>query len=154
MRVTGADRRRAIALADQFDDFITPTFEIDQFVAACSGRNTTHIEIVEDASIFDGDGADADATDENEACTATLVTGMAVTFRDGGSLLLLRSGLAPVHRAHVIAHELAHLLFEHHPKQTRSLSDRQIRYLFGDELFSPDTVRKLLVSRLFELERP
>lgn len=69
------------------------------------------------------------------------MTGMLLTL-PGKHLLLYRENASIRYQEHQIAHELAHLLFEH--DGTGSISDRQIEALFGDLFTGTDAVRKAL----------
>lgn len=136
-RIEGACRRRAGRLLDGFDDLIAQPFDIDEFIAACAQRRRASITIVDDLDLM-GSACE-------ERAGASVVTGVALAFADGAATIAAAQGLMPVHRAHVLAHELAHVLFEHDGGAVaeQQLTDRQVEGLFGD-LFSPDVVRSAL----------
>lgn len=71
------------------------------------------------------------------------LTGMMITLPDR-HLILYRSKAALRYQEHQIAHELAHLLFEHNG--AGRISDRQIQALFGSLFTSTEAVREALAA--------
>lgn len=69
------------------------------------------------------------------------LTGMLITL-PGHHLIMYRASASVRYQEHQIAHELAHLLFEH--DGTGRITDRQIMAIFGDLFTDADAVREAL----------
>ncbi len=137
-RVRASDRKRARILADTVADLISAPFDAEEFAVSCGLQRGRSVQVATSREMFD-------TAQHEEARDVCLVTGLAMTYRCGDVMILVREGIVGVHRKHVILHELAHVLFEHHPSNSLALTDRQVRSLFGD-LFTPDAVRSALAG--------
>lgn len=106
-RITAADRRAAARVYRRIVAAVGTTpvggvDGIDQVVRACaraSGR-PIHLRAVDGAAWRSSDGPEG------------LLTGLAVS-REAEDLIIVRDDVTGRHRDHIVAHELAHLLFDH-----------------------------------------
>jgi len=111
LRVTSSDRRVARHL------FNSVTAQVNQSPGGMARRSIEHL--VDSCAPLAGRPirllaltADRWLKDDDPD---SLITGVALTRRSGSShIILVRDDVHGRHRDHIIAHELAHLLFEHH----------------------------------------
>lgn len=130
--VSAADRRAARALYKQLKErgAIPHPWSLPAFVASCEHISGRAIQLLPQPLEFWQTSGPGDC-----------MTGMLLTLPNQ-YLLLYRESDAPRYQEHQIAHELAHLLFEH--EGAGRISDRQIETLFGDIFTDTDAVRKAL----------
>lgn len=139
MRIDSRARNKARVAVNHFSDLVGPRFDIDGFVAACGRRIGQRIVVYDEPDI------EGCRPGPFSSAAASPLTGLALTLKDGRTIILARAGLAPLHRAHVIAHELGHVVFAHAGGRSQQLDNSEAHYLFGD-LFSPAVVRSKLAS--------
>lgn len=126
------DRRVAQELYNKLQDAgtIPRPWSLAEFVSSCAeatGRAITLSAQPQDFWQASGPG--------------DCLTGMLITLPDR-HVIMYRENASVRYQEHQIAHELAHLLFEH--DGTGGITDRQIMALFGDLFTDPEAVRSAL----------
>ncbi|TEA09188.1 hypothetical protein [Mycobacteroides salmoniphilum] len=128
------DRRIAQALYRDLEsrDVIPRPWSMAEFVSACAEISGRSISLVAQPPDF------WQSSDPGDC-----MTGMMITLPDR-HLVLYRSNASIRYQEHQIAHELAHLLFEHNG--AGRITDRQIQALFGGLFTSTEAVREALAA--------
>lgn len=126
------DRRIAQRLYQQLktEGAIPSPWSMTEFIAACE-------EIAGQRIVLSPQPLDFWQSSEPGEC----MTGMLLSL-PGQHLILYRENAPGRYQDHQIAHELAHLLFEH--DGAGNISDRQIEALFGDLFTNTAAVRNIL----------
>lgn len=135
-----ADRRIAETLYQQLksDGAIPSPWSMSKFITACEQISGQRIVLCPQPPDFW-------QSPEPGEC----VTGMLLTL-PGQHLILYRENSPGRYQDHQIAHELAHLLFEH--DGAGNISDRQLEALFGDLFTDTEAVRNALTHNRIGLD--